>query len=169
MLTKTQILDALEAWAKDPAPFACPSDYFQKAGLPPELAKSAQEAYYGAGKEGTIFRRAHLGGNIEGIWRSEIDAIRAAIGEPTPASEPDPPAEEDAPCPAAGKPPIQTWEYDDTPPAYQAAIEDPSDLDWVVFVPDAYGEAPWLGFLRDNELTTIVPVEGGKLHLFYHA
>ncbi len=71
--------------------------------------------------------------------------------------------------PPERKPPIQAWEYDNAPEVYRGAIEDPSDLDWIVFVPSTYGDDPYLSFVRDNDLTTILPVEGGRLYLFSHA
>ncbi len=152
MLTKTQILDTLVAWAKNRDPDLDLIDYFMRAGLPGEVAGKARRAYFEANQGGTVFRREELKGTIiEGIWRAEIDAIQKALGDPP-------------------KPPIQAWGYEDAPAAYRAAIEDPSDLDWVVFVPDAYGEEPYLSFLTSPDIPpTVLPVEGGRLHLFYHA
>lgn len=74
---------------------------------------------------------------------------------------------------------IQVWQYEDCPEQYRKLIEDPSDLDWVVFVPNSYyyedgtGEKhpTWLGFLNssNDDETELLFEDGSKLLLMYHS
>ena len=66
---------------------------------------------------------------------------------------------------------ITVWRFDDAPSHYRALSEHGGDEDWLAFVPEGFGEVPWLrgGSLFGPCEVSMHEVTSGVVHIGAHA